>query len=194
MLFREIISDYGNHANFCKIACGYAEIRGCAAQNIAEAPQGTVDDEDRARLDAQPPQTLDNSTFHQHEPSPTVFSLGAMPPQTYCNDSSHTGKEQSHGRQKSEDPSPGTRGHCSAGLGSQRQRRRHGRAAGPPDFSPACLDFERGIRRYGYLLTDTLATKLAEGGGLGLAKILQKQLTPHGAASAATVPSTPASP
>ena len=37
---------------------------------------------------------------------------------------------------------------------------------------------------YGYLLTDVLANKLTEGGGLGLGKMLQKQLTP----------STPAAP
>lgn len=32
---------------------------------------------------------------------------------------------------------------------------------------------------YGYLLTDVLAGKLSEGGGLGLAKIFQQQLSPH---------------
>lgn len=32
---------------------------------------------------------------------------------------------------------------------------------------------------YGYLLTDTLAGKLSEGGGLGLAKVFQQQLSPH---------------
>lgn len=32
---------------------------------------------------------------------------------------------------------------------------------------------------YGYMLTDLLATKLSEGGGLGLANILQHQLTPR---------------
>jgi Rod binding domain-containing protein len=32
---------------------------------------------------------------------------------------------------------------------------------------------------YGYLLTDVLAGKLSEGGGLGLSKVLQQQLTPH---------------
>lgn len=32
---------------------------------------------------------------------------------------------------------------------------------------------------YGYMLTDVLASKLSEGGGLGLAKILQQQLTPR---------------
>jgi Rod binding domain-containing protein len=39
---------------------------------------------------------------------------------------------------------------------------------------------------YGYLLTDVLASKLASGGGLGLSKILQQQLTPRGASAAAT--------
>jgi flagellar protein FlgJ len=33
---------------------------------------------------------------------------------------------------------------------------------------------------YGYLLTDTLANKLTEGGGLGLSGMLAKQLTPRG--------------
>lgn len=32
---------------------------------------------------------------------------------------------------------------------------------------------------YGYLLTDVLATKLAQGGGLGLGQMLQQQLTPR---------------
>ncbi|MFI5337160.1 MAG: flagellar biosynthesis protein FlgJ [Opitutales bacterium] len=35
---------------------------------------------------------------------------------------------------------------------------------------------------YGYLLTDVLASKISEGGGLGLSSILQHQLTPHAAA------------
>lgn len=36
---------------------------------------------------------------------------------------------------------------------------------------------------YGYMMTDVLATSLAQGGGLGWARMLQKQLssTPHGA-------------
>ena len=46
---------------------------------------------------------------------------------------------------------------------------------------------------YGYLLTDVLASKLAEGGGLGLAKILQQQLTPRGAATTAAATPTTAS-
>lgn len=32
---------------------------------------------------------------------------------------------------------------------------------------------------YGYMLTDLLATKLSEGGGLGLSSILQQQLAPR---------------
>jgi flagellar protein FlgJ len=32
---------------------------------------------------------------------------------------------------------------------------------------------------YGYLLTDVLAGKLSEGGGLGLSKVLEQQLSPH---------------
>lgn len=32
---------------------------------------------------------------------------------------------------------------------------------------------------YGYLLTDVLATKLAQGGGLGLSSVLQHQLSPR---------------
>jgi Rod binding domain-containing protein len=45
---------------------------------------------------------------------------------------------------------------------------------------------------YGYMLTDVLASKLSEGGGLGLANILQKQLTPRGMnAAAAEAKGTP---
>ena len=33
---------------------------------------------------------------------------------------------------------------------------------------------------YGYLLTDVLSQKLAQGGGLGLAKTIEQQLTPRG--------------
>jgi flagellar protein FlgJ len=36
---------------------------------------------------------------------------------------------------------------------------------------------------YGYMLTDTLATSLAQGGGLGLARMLEKQLAPRGLAT-----------
>jgi flagellar protein FlgJ len=38
---------------------------------------------------------------------------------------------------------------------------------------------------YGYLLTDLLATKLADGGGFGLAHMLEQQLTPRGERSTA---------
>ena len=34
---------------------------------------------------------------------------------------------------------------------------------------------------YGFMLTDTLANSLSKGGGLGLARMLEKQLTPHAA-------------
>ena len=40
---------------------------------------------------------------------------------------------------------------------------------------------------YGYLLGDVLADKLSEGGGLGLSKILQHQLSPHSPARPAAV-------
>ena len=43
---------------------------------------------------------------------------------------------------------------------------------------------------YGYMLTDALSQSLAKGGGLGMASILQKQLSPAAAASAAKA-STP---
>jgi flagellar protein FlgJ len=33
---------------------------------------------------------------------------------------------------------------------------------------------------YGYMLTDTLAQSMAAGGGLGMAKIIEQQLTPRG--------------
>ena len=33
---------------------------------------------------------------------------------------------------------------------------------------------------YGYLLTDTMAGKLAQGGGMGLSKMIEQQLTPSG--------------
>jgi len=38
---------------------------------------------------------------------------------------------------------------------------------------------------YGYLVTDVLANSLSQGGGLGLSKILEKQLTPKGAVTPA---------
>ena len=33
---------------------------------------------------------------------------------------------------------------------------------------------------YGYMLTDALSQKLAEGGGMGLSKMIERQLTPVG--------------
>ena len=36
---------------------------------------------------------------------------------------------------------------------------------------------------YGYLITDQLASKLAEGGGMGLSSVLERQLAPPGEAS-----------
>ena len=44
---------------------------------------------------------------------------------------------------------------------------------------------------YGYLLTDVLATKLSEGGGLGLASVIQKQLSPRTASTARAPKPTP---
>ncbi len=38
---------------------------------------------------------------------------------------------------------------------------------------------------YGYLVTDVLANSLSQGGGLGLSKMLEKQLTPKGAVTPA---------
>jgi Rod binding domain-containing protein len=38
---------------------------------------------------------------------------------------------------------------------------------------------------YGYLLTDTLAQSMASGGGLGMAKIIEQQLSPRGQPAAA---------
>ena len=43
---------------------------------------------------------------------------------------------------------------------------------------------------YGYLVTDVLANSLSQGGGLGLSRMLEKQLTPKGAASAAQAAAT----
>ena len=39
---------------------------------------------------------------------------------------------------------------------------------------------------YGYMLTDVLASKLTEGGGLGLSRVLQQQLSPNAAAPKST--------
>ncbi len=44
---------------------------------------------------------------------------------------------------------------------------------------------------YGYLLTDVLASKLSEGGGMGLASVIQKQLSPRAAHAAGTQKPTP---
>ena len=44
---------------------------------------------------------------------------------------------------------------------------------------------------YGYLLTDVLATKLTEGGGLGLGQVLQQQLAPRVRSAAVTATSNP---
>lgn len=59
---------------------------------------------------------------------------------------------------------------------------------------------EAGGNVYGYLLTDVFANQLAQGGGLGLSKVIERQLTPHlpgdrpgqtpAAPQAGTVPST----
>jgi Rod binding domain-containing protein len=40
---------------------------------------------------------------------------------------------------------------------------------------------------YGYMLTDSLAQTMAAGGGLGLTKIIEQQLTPRGQPAAAGV-------
>jgi flagellar protein FlgJ len=39
---------------------------------------------------------------------------------------------------------------------------------------------------YGYLLTDVLANQLSSGGGLGLSRVLEQQLTPRAPSAAAT--------
>ena len=40
---------------------------------------------------------------------------------------------------------------------------------------------------YGYMATDVMANSLSQGGGLGLSKILEKQLTPKGSVTSAQV-------
>ncbi|MBL9205553.1 MAG: rod-binding protein [Opitutaceae bacterium] len=80
-----------------------------------------------------------------------------------------------------------------------------GRVATPADVKKAASQFEAIILRqlltpaiepimsgglggaggsgggvYGYMLTDVLATSLSQGGGLGLAQMLSRQLTPPG--------------
>jgi peptidoglycan hydrolase FlgJ len=42
---------------------------------------------------------------------------------------------------------------------------------------------DSGGGMYGYMLTDTLATSLSQGGGLGLARMLEKQFTSRSAAA-----------
>jgi flagellar protein FlgJ len=42
---------------------------------------------------------------------------------------------------------------------------------------------ESGGGVYGFMLTDMLASKIAEGGGLGLGPIISRQLTPAGSAA-----------
>jgi len=44
---------------------------------------------------------------------------------------------------------------------------------------------------YGYMLTDVLASKISEGGGLGLASVIQRQLSPRPAATAGAQKPTP---
>lgn len=44
---------------------------------------------------------------------------------------------------------------------------------------------------YQYFVTDVIAQSVAQGGGLGIAKMLVPQLTPKGAASATAKPSSP---
>ena len=41
---------------------------------------------------------------------------------------------------------------------------------------------------YGYFLTDVLSQKLAEGGGLGIAHVLQRQLSPTAKSAAGATP------
>ncbi len=41
-------------------------------------------------------------------------------------------------------------------------------------------DKSAGGSVYGYMLTDSLASKLSEGQGMGLAPMIARQLTPHG--------------
>jgi flagellar protein FlgJ len=45
-----------------------------------------------------------------------------------------------------------------------------------------------GASQYGYLLTDALSTQLTAGGGLGLSKILERQLSPRASAEASATP------
>ena len=44
---------------------------------------------------------------------------------------------------------------------------------------------------YGFMLTDVLASKLSEGGGMGLSSVIQKQLSPRAAVTAGAQKPTP---
>jgi Rod binding domain-containing protein len=44
---------------------------------------------------------------------------------------------------------------------------------------------------YGYMLTDVLATKISEGGGMGLSSVIQHQLSPRAAVHAGAQKPTP---
>lgn len=41
---------------------------------------------------------------------------------------------------------------------------------------------------YGFMLTDVLANAMSQGGGLGLASVLEKQFTPQAGANPSVVP------
>lgn len=47
---------------------------------------------------------------------------------------------------------------------------------------------QTGSDVYGYMLTDSIADKITQGGGLGLARMLEKQLTPKAAPAPETTP------
>ncbi len=49
-----------------------------------------------------------------------------------------------------------------------------------------------GGSMYGYMLTDALSTNIAQGGGLGLARVLERQFNPRTAASDTTDTDKPA--
>lgn len=48
-----------------------------------------------------------------------------------------------------------------------------------------------GGSMYGFMLTDVLAAKLSEGGGMGLSSVIQKQLSPRAAVTAGAQKPTP---
>jgi flagellar protein FlgJ len=50
-----------------------------------------------------------------------------------------------------------------------------------------------GGNLYGFMLTDSLAQKLSEGGGMGLAPIIAQQLTPRGQSGSTLPAATPKS-